>query len=80
MPIILLTLLIRLEDHGIIILTQGKLTELPIYENAHESVFSCAFCVFYQHFDTKSPKTCLPDVQVVSDLGDPSRCGLKQKI
>ena len=40
-----------------------------------KSVFSCAFCVFYQHFDTKSPKTCLPDVQVVSDLGDPSRCG-----
>ena len=41
-PIILLTLWIRMEDHGIIILTQGKLTGLPIYENAHEN-FSCAF-------------------------------------
>ena len=39
-PIILLTLLIRMEDHGIIILTQGKLTELPIYENAHEKRIS----------------------------------------
>ena len=38
-PIILLTLWIRMEDHGIIILTQGKLTELPIYENAHEKPF-----------------------------------------
>ena len=63
------------------------MSRMGSYLAAHESLqmrtkngFSCAFCVFYQHFDTKSPKTCLPDVQIVSDLGDPSRCGLKQKI
>ena len=44
-PIILLTLLIRMEDHGIIILTQGKLTGLPIYENAHEISFVRVLCI-----------------------------------
>ena len=63
------------------------MSRMGSYLAAHESLqtrtkirISCAFCVFYQHFDTKSPQTCQSDVQIVSDLGDPSRCGLKQKI
>ena len=56
-PIILLTLLIRMEDHGIIILTQGKLTELPIYANAHEKTdFRAHFVCFINILTRNRPK------------------------